>query len=67
VAAETPAHLETVEMWKHEIEDDEIRRPRGDGRECVAPVRHMCRREAGLVEIPLDQMGDIRIILDDQD
>ena len=46
---------------------DQIRRLRGDHLQRFAARRGALGQEACLVEIPRDELGNVRIVLDDQD
>ena len=67
VSTNRATDFEAVHLREHEIEDEQIRRPRGDRRERLAPRRHDLRRETGLPEIARDELSDVRVVFDDED
>ena len=66
LVADRPADFEAVDLRQHQVEDEQIGRARGDGRQRVAARREHLRREARLVQVARDEIGDVAVVFDDQ-
>jgi hypothetical protein len=67
ILADGLAHEQTVHAGQHEVEQDQIGRLRRQPRHHLRSRRHDIRRMSGAFEVVRDQLGDIRVILDDED
>ena len=65
--AEPAAHLETVDAGQHEVEDDEVRGLLGHPAQRLLPVTHAFDVVPVADEVPSDDVGHGRIVVDDHD
>ena len=65
--AQHAAHFQTVDLRQHQVEDEQIRGTRSYGLQRLAPGPDELGREAGFVEIARDELGDVGVVLDDED
>ena len=61
-----PAHLESVEVGQHEVEDDEVRLLAAQHLEREAAAVDRPRAHARALGVELDELRDLRLVLDDQ-
>ena len=67
VGTKQPADLQAVDVRQHQVEHQQLRRTRRDRLQRLAAGGGALGEETGLVEITSDELGDVRIVLDDQD
>ena len=56
-----------LDLGQHQIEDQQVGRPGRQHREHVAARRQDLHGEASLFEVASDQLGDVAVVLDDED
>ena len=66
IGAHRVADLQAVEARQHEVEDDQIDRLAAQPRQHVATGRQALHRVAGAGQVVGNQLGDVEIVLDDQ-
>ena len=64
---EAAADLEAVDIGQHEVEHDEIRLLAAHHLEREAPAVDRARAHPGTLGVELDQLGDLGLVLNDQD
>ncbi len=62
-----PAHLQAVHAGEHQVEHDQVGPVRGGAGEGCGAVVRAVDDVTGAVQIPGDDLGDGRIVVDDQD
>ena len=67
VCAQAPAHLEAVDVGEPDVEHDEPRPVLGDRPDAVFAGGRLHDPEAVAAEVELDQVGDVRLVVDDED
>src|ERR1700688_1615590 len=67
IALEHPRQLEAVDAGQHQVEQDEVRVVAADGVDAGVAAARGLDVEALLLEVVLQDLGDVRLILDHQD
>jgi len=67
LAPQPPAHLETVDVGQHDVEQQEVRRVRAHGREGAAPVTGHLDGEAEVAQRGAQEEPDVLLVVDDED
>ncbi len=68
VASQPPAHLEAVDLaGQPDVEDHEPRMAIGDVLEAPLAGGRLVHAEAGVAQVQLDEVGDVGIVLDQDD
>jgi len=67
LCAEPARDLEAVDVGKHHVEDDQVRLEARDRGERIAAARRGLHGEAFEAKRHRDDLGDVRLIVDDED
>jgi len=67
LAPQPPAHLETVDVGQHDVEQQEVRRVRAHGRQGAAPVTGHLDGEAEVAQRGAQEEPDVLLVVDDED
>ena len=65
--AQAAAHLEAVDVGQADVEDDEPRPMIADRAQRVVAGRGLHDAEALAAQVQLDEVGDVRLVVDDED